>query len=192
MVRTTETRLSDEERGKETAEVTHPQFTYRLVKRLLFPSGVFVFCLLYLNNTYGRISLENLVYPYIIISMLLVCLGVVYVIDIKKTLNEQRDINQSSIGEDIGTPYQFLLGIIKSQKNLIIVSEAAIVYLLLIVPLGYFPASALVMIGTMRATGVKNWIHICSITVSLLIAIYIVFIQVFGLQVPQGILAEII
>lgn len=192
MVRTTETRLSDEERGKETTEVTHPQFTYRLVKRLLFPSGVFVFCLLYLNNTYGRIPLENLVYPYVIMSVLLVCLGVVYVIDIKKTLNEQRDINQSSIGEDIDEPYQVLLGTIKKQKKLIIVSEAAIVYLLLIVPLGYFPASALVMIGTMRATGVKNWIHICSITVSLLIAIYIVFIQMFGLQVPQGILAGII
>ncbi|MFC7157771.1 tripartite tricarboxylate transporter TctB family protein [Halomarina halobia] len=174
-----------------TADIDHSRFAYRLGKRLLFPAIVVVFAALYVMNTYGSIALKNLVYPFVVIGALLIALIAAVVGDLRTTMEEQRELRTLAGDIDGSELNDSVTERIARLRNPILTAIGAIGYLLLIHLVGFFLASALTMIGLMRATGTErtnDWRYIIGVTVALLLAIYVLFVQFLGLRVPQGIL----
>lgn len=184
-------RESDTESRDVTTDIEHSQFAYRLGKRLLFPAIVTVFAILYVLNTYGDIDLKNLVYPFVVIGILFISVVVAVVNDIRTTMAEQQNIRAQSSSVDETELSDSVTEMIAKMRNPIITAIAAVAYLVLIHIVGFFFASALTMIGLMRATKTERtggWRQIIAVTAGLLLAVYVLFVQFLGLRVPQGML----
>lgn len=152
--------------------------------QLIFPAIVLVFIGLYVQNTYGRLEISNLVYPYSVIGVLFVLtLGV----SIREVYTHLSGQSQNESSEETALE-RSISERVKYNKKPIFAAGAAVVYPLLIESIGFFPASAVTLAGLMRALGVQSWRQIAVTTILLLAGIYFMFVEILGLRVPQGVL----
>ncbi|WP_081461369.1 tripartite tricarboxylate transporter TctB family protein [Halalkalicoccus jeotgali] len=161
--------------GEQTEKLDHTVIT--LAKKLAFPTLVLVFCVLYLNSTWGRLDLSTLVYPYAILLLALAMVAVIYANEIFGTLRNSNDT----------------LSISNSVKRLlsewgasILVVVTAIGYIAIMETIGFFPASFLAIITIMYVGGVQNWRLIGTVSIATLVAVYILFVVVLGIRPPTG------
>lgn len=150
--------------------------------QLLFPAIVLVFVGLYVENTYGRLEIGSLVYPYSVIGVLLFLTVGVSIREIYTHLSEQ----STDESPEETTPAASISEILEYNQKPIRVAGAAVVYPLLIEGIGFFPASAMTLAGLMFALGVQSWRRIAVTTILLLAGVYLMFVEFLGLRVPQG------
>lgn len=168
----------------DTSGVNSLRPVYRLGIQLIFPLGVLVFAGLYVQNTYGRLDFQSLFYPYTIIVALFALIALVVVQEVRDFRDSRGDDQDASTNEQAG--YASLESILRRSQKPLLVAATSVAYLFLIGILGFFPASALTLVGLMRASGVESWPLIGIVTVALLLGIWLMFVQVLSLQVPQG------
>lgn len=151
---------------------------YVAVVRLLFITAGFVLAALYLKNTYGRIRLGNLYYPYFVISMLILFGVTVYIEEIYGLFGRSAELDflesMKVTVEEWRRPIGFVL--------------IGTVYLFIIDLVGFFSSSALAMVALMLVGGSRDTKQIVGVTLLVLALIYLLFIQLMGLQPPEGIL----
>lgn len=155
---------------------TSPLFL--LGKRLLFPTLALVFVLLYLQNTWGRISFRNLWYPYFIAACALVLLTSIYATEILDVYRS-RDQYTATVLDDTRETYE-------EWKLSIFVISLAVAYLYSIDYVGFFPSSFAMMAVMMKVGGVKKWRTIGIVCVGVTIFVYVMFIEVLGVRPPSG------
>lgn len=162
-----------EEESPESASLI-----FSLGKRLLFPTLSLVFVLLYLGNTWGKISFRNLWYPYFIITCALVLLVSIYATEIFD-MYRSRDEYSATIIEDVRTTFD-------EWRLSIWIVGIAVGYLYVVNYLGFFPSSAVMLAVMMKIGGVKKWSTIGLITAGTLVFVYVAFIMVLGVRPPSG------
>jgi len=162
--------------GSEAPEKSSIFFS--LAKRMLFPTLSLIFVGLYVENTVGRIKLDNLYYPLFIIVCLSILLVSVYISEI---LDIYRDADQYSatVAEDLAATYA-------EWKLSIWVVGISVLYLYLINLIGFFPSSFIVMATIMRVGGVRRWRTVGLVSVGVLVFVYIMFLMVLGIRPPTG------
>lgn len=168
--------VEDGDESKETTTPTSPIFS--LLKRLLFPTLILIFVLLYIRNTWGEISFRNLWYPYFLITCTLALLSSIYVTEILGVYRE-RDEGTVTLVEDIRTTYQdwdLSIGVV----------VLAGIYLYITDYIGFFFASFVTMSAIMRIGGVKSWKTIILLSIIVLVFVYVMFIMVLGIRPPSG------
>ncbi|WP_170977489.1 tripartite tricarboxylate transporter TctB family protein [Halorussus salinisoli] len=172
---------------QDASGVKSLQPLHQLGVQLIFPLGVLLFAALYVQNTYGRLKLEDLFYPYTIIISLAGLVALVVFYEVRAFVDDERgDGKQMQTGKP--EERKSLVSVIYRSQRPLIVAVSSVAYLVLIGIIGFFPASAVTLVGLMRATGVESWRRIAIVTGLLLAGIWVMFVQVLGLQVPQGIL----
>lgn len=164
--------------GVSSEAIEEASLFFSLAKRLLFPTISLVFVGLYVENTVGRIRLENMYYPLFIIVCLFILLGSVYISEI---LDLYRNAEQYSatVVEDLATTYD-------EWKLSIWVVSISLMYLYFIELIGFFPSSFIVMATIMRVGGVRRWQTIGLVSVGVLVFTYIMFLMVLGIRPPTG------
>lgn len=148
-----------------------------IAKIMAFPTLVLLFCLMYLNSTWNRLDIGTLVYPYTILSLTLLLLGVVYVREsnsLRKTFSPRRDFSES---------VKRLLFEWKESIGIILV---AVGYLFIMDIAGFFPSSLIAIAAIMYLGGVRNWPLIAAISLFTLMMVYILFVVVLGIRPPSG------
>lgn len=168
----------------DTSGVESLRPVYQLGIHLIFPLGVLVFAGLYLQNTYGQLDLQSLFYPYTIIGALFVLVALVVVQEVRDFDGIQGTEHDDSASGQMR--YASLESILRRSRKPLLIAITSVAYLFLIGIIGFFPASALTLAWLMRASGVESWPLIGVVTVALLVGIWLMFVQVLGLQVPQG------
>lgn len=164
--------------GEGEAEAsTSTSSIFSLGKRLLFPTLAFVFVLLYVENTWGKISFRNLWYPYFIIASSLVLLTSIYASEILDVYRNSGQYTATAM-EDIQETYE-------EWRLSIWVVALAIGYLFAINYIGFFPSSFVTMAVMMKIGGVKKWSTIGIVCTGVLIFVYVMFIEVLGVRPPS-------
>ncbi|MFP8954912.1 tripartite tricarboxylate transporter TctB family protein [Natrialbaceae archaeon A-arb3/5] len=148
------------------------------VLRYLIPIAVLLLSANYVNETYGRIRAENLYYPYLII-------GVMCTLSLVVILEETIDLR--SVQRDIGTR-QALAQYVDRWRVSISLAVLTVIYVVLIPILGFFSASVILMAASMYATGVQRRRLAALVIVATLSVIWVMFIEILGIQPPSGLI----
>ncbi|ATW87488.1 tripartite tricarboxylate transporter TctB family protein [Halohasta litchfieldiae] len=144
--------------------------------RLAFPIAGVILAILYIQNTYGRIRLDNLYYPYFVIGILGVLTVTVFATEIRELLGHQSDLGfKESVREAV-----------IEWKRSIGFTVVAIIYIWLIEPVGFFIATAIGLVSVMVVGGRRDPIWISISTALILVFVYLMFVQLMGLRPPQG------
>lgn len=151
---------------------------YVTVVRLSFITAGFILAALYLESTYGRIRLNNLYYPYFVISLFGLFGVTVYIEEIYELLGRSPDL-------DFVESLRVTLEEWKRPIGLVLIGT---VYLFIIDIFGFFSASALAMVALMIVGGSRDAKQIVGVTLLVLALVYLLFIRLMGLQPPEGIL----
>ncbi len=146
--------------------------------RLAFPLAGLVLAVLYVESTYGRIRLNNLYYPYFVIGVLGVLTATVFATELRQLL--EYDGEQSFVESVREAAFEW--------RRSIGFTVVAVAYLWLIEPLGFFPATALGMIGVMLVGGRRDPLWIAISTLLIVVFVYVMFVQIMGLRPPRGVL----
>lgn len=159
-------------------EESAPSTAFVALVRLAFPTAALLLVVLYVENTFGRISTSNLYYPYFVIAMLVLLVGTVYVDEIKYLYNYSGD---EGFVESVKQSY------LEWQRSIgFVIAGGA--YLSVINVFGFFISSFLGMIVIMLIGGLRDPKIIIASTLATLILVYVLFITIMGLNPPQGIL----
>lgn len=144
--------------------------------RLALPIAGLLLAALYVESTYGRIRLNNLYYPYFVISVLVILILTIFV-------SEARDLSgrQSELGFTESVREAVL-----EWKRSIGFTIVAIAYIWLIEPLGFFIATTIAMVSIMLVGGRRDPVWISISTAIIVVFVYVMFVQIMGLQPPQG------
>lgn len=151
---------------------------YVAVVRLSFITAGFVLAALYLQNTYGRIRLGNLYYPYFVIAMLALFGVTVYIEEVYGLFGRSADL-------DFVESVKVTLREWRRPIGLVLIGS---VYLFIIDLAGFFSSSALAMVALMLVGGARDTKQIVGVTVLVLALVYLLFVRLMGLQPPEGIL----
>ncbi len=146
------------------------------VFRLAFPIAGLLLAALYVESTYGRIRLSNLYYPYFVIGVLSLLTLVVLVNEVRALVSHQ---------SELGFKQSARRSIIEWRRS-IGFAFVAIAYIWLIEPIGFFIATAIGMVGVMVVGGRRDPLWISIVTGIILVFVYVMFVQIMGLQPPQG------
>lgn len=149
---------------------------FAAIVRFIFPTAALILAALYVENTYGRIRMENLYYPYFVIGMLVLLAVTVYVDELRKLY--RRNASESFIESVRASVYEWQRSI-----GLVIVG---VVYLMLIDIIGFFLATFFGIIAVMLVGGLRDPKIIAAGTLFILVFIHILFIQLMGLRPPEG------
>lgn len=166
--------MQNDEEGESTSTKST---VYVAAVRLSFITAGFILAALYLQNTYGRIRLGNLYYPYFVILMTVLFGVTVYIEEIYGLLGRSPDL---SFGESVKLT-------VEEWKRSISLVVIGISYLFIIDLAGFFASSALAMIALMIVGGSRDPKQIVGVTLLVLALVYILFVRLMGLQPPEGI-----
>lgn len=169
--------MSGLEENKEAEKETTPSTGFIALVRLAFPTTVLLLTVLYVENTYGRISIENLYYPYFLIVISIILLGTVYIHEIRYLYNYN---SNKGLLESIKKSYT------KWNRSVGFVI-AGLAYLSVINVIGFFISSFIGMIVIMLIGGRRDPKLILGSTIATLVLVYVLFVMVMGLNPPQGI-----
>lgn len=163
----------------EEGENTSTKSTvYVAVVRLSFITAGFILAALYIENTYGQIRLENLYYPYFVISMLSLFGITVYIEEIHRLVGRSPDT-------DFVESVKITLREWKRPIGFVLIGT---IYLFIIDYIGFFASSALAMVALMLVGGARDTKQIIAVTLLVLSLVYLMFVRLMGLQPPEGIL----
>lgn len=165
------------EESAETEDQSAPSTAYVALVRLLFPTAAFILAILYVENTYGRIDLGNLHYPYFVIAMLVLLVLSVYVDEIRRLYNHDADERFAESVRNAIEEWRRSIGFV----------FAGVAYLALIDVIGFFVSSFLGMIAIMLIGGLRDPKLIIGGTVVVLTLVYVLFVMIMGLNPPTGI-----
>lgn len=149
---------------------------YVMAVRLSFLTAGFVLAALYVENTYGRIRLGNLYYPYFVISMLGLVGLTVYAEELRRLVGRDSDRGTAESVKAAAREWWRSIGLVL----------IGLVYLFAIDKLGFFISSALAMIALMVVGGLRDTKQIVGVTVLVLALVYLLFVRLMGLQPPEG------
>jgi hypothetical protein len=149
---------------------------FAAVVKLSFLTAGFALAALYVKNTYGQIRLENLYYPYMVVSLLVVFGLTVYIQELHDLYHWSPDLD---FAESLRLTYE-------EWRRSIGFVVVGIVYIYLIDIIGFFIASALGMVALMLIGGLRDPKQILLVTAVVLGLVYGLFIRVMGLQPPSG------
>ncbi|NGM71274.1 tripartite tricarboxylate transporter TctB family protein [Natronolimnobius sp. AArcel1] len=170
-----DTTTSPDNTQSESVSVSVP---LSAVLRYLIPIAVLLLSANYVNETYGQIRAENLYYPYLII-------GVMCVLSLVVIIEETIDLR--SVQRDIGT-HEALAEYVNQWRVSISLAILIVIYVVLIPVLGFFSASVILMTASMYATGVQRWRLATLVIIATLSLIWLMFIEVLGIQPPAGLI----
>lgn len=153
-----------------------PSRAYLAAIRLVFPTAGVVLALLYVDSTYGRIRFENLYYPYFVVGTLGLLALTIYADDLLELLRVEGD---QSFAESVKAG-------VRTWKRSIGLTVVGAGYIYAIGLIGFFPATLVGMVVTMRVGGLRDPKQIALTTVIVLVMIYVLFVQVMGLRPPEG------
>lgn len=149
-----------------------------IVHKMALPVLFFSFGVAYFLNTWGRISLSNLQYPYFALAILLAVTAVVAAQNIYElyVTRDQYDRGTVETVEETWADWHL------SVKVFLF----SLVYIALIGPLGFILATLVFLIGGMRLAGVDNWLYAIGYGLVTFVLVYLTFITVLDLYVPAG------
>lgn len=147
--------------------------------RLAFPLVGVLLAILYVESTYGRIRLENLYYPYFVISVLGVLTLTVFATEFYGLIGRKGELS---------FVYSVRSALSKWNRS-IGFTFVAIAYIWLIEPIGFFIATIVGVVGAMLVGGQRDPLRISISTVLIVVFVYVMFIHIMGLRPPQGPLA---
>ncbi|WP_418283014.1 tripartite tricarboxylate transporter TctB family protein [Halorubrum sp. DTA98] len=151
---------------------------YVTLVRFAFPVAGLVLAALYIENTYGELRRSNLYYPYFVISMLVVAVVSVSVTELRDLWGRSGDLTFAESVRHRARKWNRSIGLV----------FVGIVYIGTIDFLGFFPASFAGMIAIMLLGGLRDPKVMVGVSVLVLVAVYGLFIQLMGLQPPEGVL----
>lgn len=169
--------MSGLEENKEAGKETTSSTVFVALVRLAFPTAVLLLTILYVENTYGRISIENLYYPYFLIIISIILLGTVYIHEIRYLYNYDSNKGLLESIKKSYTEWNRSVGFV----------IAGLAYLSVINVIGFFISSFLGMIVIMLIGGRRDPKLILGSTIATLVLVYVLFVMVMGLNPPQGI-----
>lgn len=152
------------------------------INRLLLPTAILLLSILYIQETIGRLSWENLRYPYFIIGLMAVFTLWVYVDEVRGLLNLDREMK---ITESVKLWVEEWALSIKF-------GLLTILYIWLIDLLGFYSSSFIGMVSIMYVANVRNYKLIVALPISIILVIYIVFEIVVLLRPPRGMIDSLI
>lgn len=161
--------------GEDTSRLST---AYVTLIRFAFPVAGLVLAALYIENTYGELRRSNLYYPYFVISMLVVAIVSVSITEIRDLWGRSGDLTFAESVRRRARKWNRSIGLV----------FVGIAYIGTIDFLGFFPASFAGMIAIMLLGGLRDPKLMIGVTVLVLIAVYGLFIQLMGLQPPEGVL----
>lgn len=144
--------------------------------RLAFPITGLLLAILYVENTYGRIRLDNLYYPYFVIGILSVLTLTVFAGEIRDLMGRTSEMGFKESVSDAVIEWKRSIGF----------TVVAIVYIWLIEPIGFFIATAIGMVGVMLVGGRRDPLWVSITTALILVFVYVMFVQIMGLRPPSG------
>lgn len=148
---------------------------FSLANRLVFPALCLALAVAYVVETAGM-TIRSLRYPYFVMGLMGLLIASVVV---EEVLSIYRTDRQASFVESVQAFY------VDWQLS-IYVGIGAIAYLVLMDTLGFLLSSLAVMVAMMYAAGERDPKTIIVVTVVVLVAIYLVFTVVIGLDLPEG------
>lgn len=173
--------LNDEEdtvkEGLERVAVGHST-----INRLLLPTAILILSILYIENTLGRISWENLRYPYFVIGLMLIFTVWVYIDEVLELLRLDRDMSF----------FESIRMWVEEWKLSITFGLLTIFYIWLIDFIGFYSASFVGMTAIMYVAGVRDYKLMGIIPIAIIIVIYIVFEVIVLLRPPRGLIDSLI
>lgn len=159
--------------GLDEVSLGHATFN-----RLVFPTAVLVLSVLYIENTFGRLSASNLRYPYFVIASMAVFTLWVYVDEIRGLLQYDSDL----------TLVESVRLWLEEWRLTIVFGLLTVLYIWLIDVIGFYSASFIGMTTIMYAAGVRNYKLMAILPVVIIIVIYTVFELVVLLRPPRGLI----
>lgn len=163
---------------EDEEDTSHLSTAYVTLVKFAFPIAGVVLALLYVENTYGRIRTSNLYYPYFVISMF-------GLFTVTVVVDEVRDLWHRDPVESFMKSARSR--VVKWNRSIGLVAIGT-VYIGLIELVGFFPSSFLGMIAIMALGGLRDPKTMVGVTLLVLLAVNLLFIQIMGLQPPQGVL----
>lgn len=167
-------------REQPIKEETKPQreksILFTTIVRLAFPIATLLFSILYVENTFGRIRTENLYYPYFVATLLVF-------VSVTVCASELRDLHRSKSEESF---FESVKASVREWRRSVGLVFIGGVYLLLVDVIGFFIATFVSMISIMLLGGRRDIKMITISTLVVVVLIYVLFVQLMGLQPPEG------
>lgn len=148
---------------------------FSLANRLLFPGLCVALSVVYVVETAGM-TIRSLRYPYFVIGLMGFLIATVVV---EEVLAVHRTDRSSSMLASIRAFYD-------DWRLSIFVGVGAIAFLVLIDWLGFLVSSFVVMVVMMYGAGERDPKTVIGVTTVVLVAIYLVFTVLIGLDLPEG------
>lgn len=160
-------------------DTSHLSTGYVALVRFAFPMAGLVLAVLYVENTYGRIRFSNLYYPYFVISMLALFAATVVVDELRDLRGRSPDVSFVDSVKRRAAKWNRSIGLV----------AIGVLYIGAIELAGFFPSSFAGMIAIMALGGLRDPKTMVGVTLLVLALVYLLFIQLMGLQPPEGVLA---
>lgn len=170
---------SDEE--LESGKVPFPT-ALSAATRFLFPIALVLLSINYINETWGRIRISNLQYPYFVIGMMCLLLALVAIEEVGVLRQIDRDVTLSEAVREYFDEWRVS----------IIFGAIAISYVWLISVIGFFSASFAVLIVAMYAAGARSYKIVTVVVVGVLALVWLMFVEVLGVSPPSGLIDQFI
>lgn len=164
--------------AEESEETAHLSTAYVALVRFAFPIAGVVLALLYIESTYGRIRVSNLYYPYFVISVFGLFTVTVIVDEIRDMWGRDAHVSFVPSIKRRAMKWNRSIGLV----------VIGVIYIGVIELVGFFPASFGGMVSVMALGGLRDPKTMVGVTLLVLVAVYLLFIQIMGLQPPQGVL----
>lgn len=173
---------SDPEATEEETEPGAVPFPMPLsaVVRFLLPVALVLLSINYINETWGRIRISNLQYPYFVIGMMCLLLFLVAIEEVATLRKIDRDITTKEAIRDY----------IDQWRVSIVFGALAIAYVWLISVIGFFSASFAVLIVAMYAAGARSYKIVTVVVVGVLALVWLMFVEILGVSPPTGFLDQ--
>lgn len=144
--------------------------------RFLLPIVLVLFSINYINETWGRIRVSNLQYPYFVIGMMCLLLLLVAIEEITTLRKIDRDI----------TPSEAIRDYVQQWRVSIIFGVIAVAYVWMISVIGFFSASFAALIVSMYAAGARSYKLVIVVLVGVLALVWFMFVEILGVSPPSG------
>lgn len=173
---------SDSEATEEEIESGKIPFPTPLsaVVRFLLPVALVLLSINYINETWGRIRVSNLQYPYFVIGMMCLLLLLVAIEEVGTLRKIDRDITSREAIRDY----------FEEWRVSIVFGALAVAYVWLISVIGFFSASFAVLIAAMYAAGARSYKIVTIVVVGVLAIVWVMFVEVLGVSPPSGLIDQ--
>lgn len=165
----------------EASDGPDRSFVYRLCHTLALPIAILILAILYVENTWGAIEPNHLLYPYFVIGLLIMSLIIAVTGDIRELVDEYRGV------EDTNSFDNTIRDAISENKVGLVVMLIITGYVILIDIIGFLVASLVGFFAVAKVLGNNSNFRIIIWMLVIVGSIYILFVPVLGVRAPTGI-----